>query len=217
MEAFKAKKLPLHVLVNNAGLQAPYDDTTDEGFEVFAFTAVPRPGALVCETFATAADGRVQRVSSGLGVRHVRLVCWDPDLSASYAGTGRASDWQSSEPGRIAVWYPLTSAVCAQITVGVNYFGAFYLTQLLLDTLKASQPSRVVWVSSPEESLGTIDWDDLQCVPTLCHCARITFLTEVPVFGTVDCCCHAHQNATTNHRRPSQTTRRGVRWQKSIM
>jgi NAD(P)-dependent dehydrogenase (short-subunit alcohol dehydrogenase family) len=36
VEAFKAKKLPLHVLVNNAGLQAPYDDTTDEGFEVVA-------------------------------------------------------------------------------------------------------------------------------------------------------------------------------------
>ena len=34
VKAFKAKNLPLHVLVNNAGLQAPYDDTTDEGFEV---------------------------------------------------------------------------------------------------------------------------------------------------------------------------------------
>ena len=34
MEAFKSKKLPLHVLINNAGLQAPYDDNTDEGFEV---------------------------------------------------------------------------------------------------------------------------------------------------------------------------------------
>ncbi len=34
MEAFKAKNLPLHVLINNAGLQAPYDDRTEEGFEV---------------------------------------------------------------------------------------------------------------------------------------------------------------------------------------
>ena len=51
----------------------------------------------------------------------------------------------------------------AQITVGVNYFGAFYLTQLLLETIKGSAPSRVVWVSSPEESLGDIDWDDLEC------------------------------------------------------
>lgn len=58
-----------------------------------------------------------------------------------------------------------------QITVGVNYFGAFYLTQLLLDALKASQPSRVVWVSSPEESIGDIDWDDLQCV----DCTLITW------------------------------------------
>ena len=34
VEAFKAKNLPLHVLINNAGLQAPYDDRTEEGFEV---------------------------------------------------------------------------------------------------------------------------------------------------------------------------------------
>lgn len=34
MDAFKAKGLPLHVLINNAGLQAPYDDRTEEGFEV---------------------------------------------------------------------------------------------------------------------------------------------------------------------------------------
>ena len=34
MDAFKARKLPLHVLINNAGLQAPYDDRTEEGFEV---------------------------------------------------------------------------------------------------------------------------------------------------------------------------------------
>ena len=34
MDAFKAKGLPLHVLINNAGLQAPYDDRSDEGFEV---------------------------------------------------------------------------------------------------------------------------------------------------------------------------------------
>ena len=59
-----------------------------------------------------------------------------------------------------------------QITVGVNYFGAFYLTQLLLDTIKASQPSRVVLVSSPEESLGDIDWDDLQCVAEAEICCR---------------------------------------------
>ena len=36
MDAFKAKGLPLHVLINNAGLQAPYDDRTEEGFEVTA-------------------------------------------------------------------------------------------------------------------------------------------------------------------------------------
>ncbi len=62
----------------------------------------------------------------------------------------------------------LSSLMWCQITVGVNYFGAFYLTKLLLETVKASAPSRVVWVSSPEESLGDIDWEDLECAARPC-------------------------------------------------
>jgi len=60
-----------------------------------------------------------------------------------------------------------------QITVGVNYFAAFYLTKLLLETVKASAPSRVVWVSSPEESLGDIDWEDLECVARPCNATSV--------------------------------------------
>ena len=70
----------------------------------------------------------------------------------------------------------------AQITVGVNYFGAFYLTTLLLETVKASAPSRVVWVSSPEESLGDIDWEDLECVARPCIVTSVDCIlpTAVP-------------------------------------
>lgn len=47
-------------------------------------------------------------------------------------------------------------------TFAVNYLAAFLLTDLLLDRLRASAPARVVNVSSNAQSLGTIDFEDLQ-------------------------------------------------------
>ncbi|TAJ99059.1 MAG: SDR family oxidoreductase [Chloroflexota bacterium] len=47
-------------------------------------------------------------------------------------------------------------------TFAVNHLAAFLLTELLLDRLKASAPARVVTVSSGAQSLGSIDFDDLQ-------------------------------------------------------
>jgi NAD(P)-dependent dehydrogenase (short-subunit alcohol dehydrogenase family) len=47
-------------------------------------------------------------------------------------------------------------------TFALNHLAAFLLTELLLDRLKASAPARVVTVSSGAQSLGTIDFDDLQ-------------------------------------------------------
>lgn len=47
-------------------------------------------------------------------------------------------------------------------TFAVNHLAAFLLTNLLLDRLKASAPARVVMVSSNAQSLGRIDFDDLQ-------------------------------------------------------
>ncbi len=47
-------------------------------------------------------------------------------------------------------------------TLAVNHLAAFLLTDLLLDRLKASAPSRVVTVSSGAQSMGTIDFEDLQ-------------------------------------------------------
>jgi len=49
---------------------------------------------------------------------------------------------------------------------GVNYFAHWYLTQLLIDSLKSSGPgARVVFTTSPSESkTGDIDFDNLEGV-----------------------------------------------------
>jgi NAD(P)-dependent dehydrogenase (short-subunit alcohol dehydrogenase family) len=49
-----------------------------------------------------------------------------------------------------------------EMTLAVNYLAPFLLTNLLLDLLKKSAPSRVINVSSEAERWGKIDLDDLQ-------------------------------------------------------
>lgn len=49
-----------------------------------------------------------------------------------------------------------------ELTFAVNTLAPFLLTNLLLDTLKASAPSRIVNVSSEAQAAGRINLDDLQ-------------------------------------------------------
>lgn len=49
-----------------------------------------------------------------------------------------------------------------ETTFAINHLAPFLLTNLLLDTLKQSTPSRIVTVSSEAERWGNIDFDDLQ-------------------------------------------------------
>lgn len=49
-----------------------------------------------------------------------------------------------------------------EYTFAVNHLAAFLLTDLLLERLKASAPSRVITVSSNAQAMGKIKFDDLQ-------------------------------------------------------
>jgi NAD(P)-dependent dehydrogenase (short-subunit alcohol dehydrogenase family) len=48
------------------------------------------------------------------------------------------------------------------MTLAVNHLASFLLTNLLLDTIKASTPARIINVSSKAQAEGFIDFDDLQ-------------------------------------------------------
>jgi NAD(P)-dependent dehydrogenase (short-subunit alcohol dehydrogenase family) len=54
------------------------------------------------------------------------------------------------------------SADGIELTWALNYLDVYLLTELLLDTLKASAPSRVVNVSSAMHTSAQLNFDDLQ-------------------------------------------------------
>lgn len=74
-----------------------------------------------------------------------------------------------------------------EVTFASNYLGHFLLTNLLLDKLKASAPSRIINVSSMAHKHGKIDKNDLQCeqafTATAAYCnsklANILFTREM--------------------------------------
>jgi retinol dehydrogenase 14 len=84
----------------------------------------------------------VRRVAAEFRANHLRLDVLINNAGASF------TDYAETEDG-------------IERTVAINYFAPFLLTNLLLDTLKAGAPSRIINVSSSEHSAGHLDPDNI--------------------------------------------------------
>jgi NAD(P)-dependent dehydrogenase (short-subunit alcohol dehydrogenase family) len=89
-----------------------------------------------------ASQAEVRRLADDLLERHERI-----DVLVNNAGVVRSSR-KLSPDGR-------------EMTMAINHFAPFLLTNLLLDRLVASAPARVVTTASDAHGAGVIDVDDL--------------------------------------------------------
>jgi NAD(P)-dependent dehydrogenase (short-subunit alcohol dehydrogenase family) len=92
------------------------------------------------------------------------------DLSSQQEIHRLADDFKEAYP-RLDVLINNAGVICSkrvttadgiEMTFAVNHLASFLLTNLLLDLLKASAPSRIVNVASGEQRNGIIDFNDLQ-------------------------------------------------------
>jgi retinol dehydrogenase 14 len=89
-----------------------------------------------------ASQAEVRRLAADLLERHARI-----DVLVNNAGVVRSSR-KLSPDGR-------------EMTMAINHFAPFLLTNLLLDRLRDSAPARVVTTASDAHGSGVIDLDDL--------------------------------------------------------
>ncbi|MFZ4816813.1 MAG: SDR family oxidoreductase [Phototrophicaceae bacterium] len=82
------------------------------------------------------------------------------DMAATFKSKYDRLDVLVNNAG-VAVGKRELSADGYEMTFAVNHLAYFLLTNLLLDMLKASAPSRIVNVASEYQRFGTLDFDDL--------------------------------------------------------
>ena len=113
-------------------------------------------------------EGALQEIRSESGNNRVSLLL--ADLAAQSEVRRLAKEFRASH-GRLDVLVNNAGLYKTrrtetpdgiEMTLAVNYLAPFLLTNLLLDLLKKSAPSRVINVSSEAERWGKIDLDDLQ-------------------------------------------------------
>jgi retinol dehydrogenase 12 len=114
---------------------------------------------------AEAAVGEIQR---GSGSQRVSLMLADLAVQAEVRGLAQAFkerhdrlDVLVNNAGLILSKHTQTPDGI-ETTLAVNHLAPFLLTNLLLDVLKKSAPSRVITVSSEARRRAEIDFDDLQ-------------------------------------------------------
>jgi retinol dehydrogenase-14 len=88
-------------------------------------------------------QAEVRRLADEFLERHDRL-----DVLANNAGLVQSKRTETAD--------------CIERTLAINHLAPFLLTNLLLDRLKESAPSRVITVSSEAQRWGNMDFDDIQ-------------------------------------------------------
>ncbi|KAK3774917.1 hypothetical protein RRG08_007274 [Elysia crispata] len=115
----------------------------------------------------TKGNNAVQEIIRETGNNNV--FCWELDLSSFKSIRKFAEKFNESEPrldilinnAGIMMCPRMLSKDGLEMQLGVNHFGHFLLTNLLLDKLKSSSPSRIVILSSIAHLHGSINFDDL--------------------------------------------------------
>src|SRR5947209_19237982 len=127
-------------------------------------------GATVLLVSRSRAKGEATQaaIKQATGNQHVELLVADLSvledvrrLAAAFQHTHRHLHLLVNNAGAAYPRRTLTSEGF-EATLAVNYLAPFLLTELLLDTLKASAPARIVNVSSAQHATVSIEFDNLQ-------------------------------------------------------
>jgi retinol dehydrogenase-12 len=129
----------------------------DEGATLIVVGRHPEKGAAT-----------VQQIKQQTGNPEIEFVC--ADLSSQRAIRQLAQQFQAHHPrldvlvNNAGAWFTKRqeSVDGIEMTFALNHLGYFLLTNLLLDTLMASAPARVINVASYGHKRGRLNFDDLQ-------------------------------------------------------